>query len=1721
VRFVSNLLDRCRPRDKKPLAQPRRRPTWACIRIEPLEDRRLLAFTLGINFDGSSLNIDSTFRPPDTEGAVGLDHYVELINGRFSVYDKSSGARVQTSTLDQFWTAAGVTTTSSFDPRVIFDHDSQRWFAVAVDDADSINNDIFVGVSSTSDPTNNWTAFSIDGDPANDRWADYPQLGVDAVGLYISANMFDIDSVGANNGPTTSIFSIPKADLVVGAGTIANLTAFRDLNQGTVGFTAHPVIDYGADDARGPFLSTDEGSDVIHRTNVVGAGAAGAVLGATTNINVAAFADPPDADQPGPKQDIDTGDSRLNSAAFEIGNQLWAAYSVSVGGRSAIRWHQIDETTNAVLQTGTISHPTLAYFYPSIAANEFGEVVIGFSGTSPAQFVSAFVAIGETAAGVTTFSDPIVTVTGTADYLGLVGTRNRWGDYSATSLDPANRRSFWTIQEYVSAADVWTTRITQIVFGIEPDQFEQNDTMDTATVLGSLPAITLRDLTIHDANDEDWFRYTAHDTGKLVVNALFDDDVGDIDLFIVDANGNQIASSTSTSDNEEVAIPVVSQQVYFIRITGFLDDINEYALEIENFAAPRPELVDLHPNDDNGVSNLDNVTDVDSPRILIQADLTEFVQVPVVASPISILTSAQAAAQLTAGAAVEVFVNGASVGFADALGTSTSLFQFTLLSTMLVDVLPVTGGFLDLVTAAVRIFDGQQNAAGAPAPATGRTLLSPPLALHWVDTHGPQITGVGITGSMFDLFDPKSGVNSPTPPINSLSITVQDLPARGPAFTHPALAAPVASVEPNSSIFSAQSLDRFFNLATDPNIGDQTQNTSTTTPHATVLGLSDGITFDYYSFTVDVANTTVVFDIDGAFNGGLQVNTEIFLYDATGIKLDENDDRSIAFGAGGSTSTFESYLEFTFLTPGVYTIGVAQTGSTGSLGGITGTPLPAGTTYTLHVSVPNHSVALHPGFFQLIGDNGGAAAIQRVEFVPAPIVPGQPATGTILIEFAQPLADDRYTLTVFDSLADPAGNRLDGESNASEPQGAPQFPTGDGVSGGNFVARFTVDSAPEIGVYIGTTVVIDMNGNGTFDPSNPDATNRDLVFEFGTISDQRLAGQLSPTRLPGFDVLIAFGRANAGAPYRFLVDVNGNGRFDPVVDPVVDPLEEFLAPPNLGGLAVAADFNPLHAGEELAIFDGDQWHIFGDGVENPVTQVLGTSLRGYPIAGDFNGDDVADLGTFQNNQFFLDFGPAFGSADLTINFGMPGTGDRPVAGDMNGDGIDDIGIWVPDAGAGQGTGEWRFLISSDPAGLNHAFSPAPLGHDVAFKFGDPRALPILGNFDPPVSFAASPTAAQAVVTALYHEILGRDPDPDGLATFVAQLQGGATEAQVAHALATSPENYGQMVDEYYSDYFNRAADGAGRQHWIDELLGGLPEDALAAKLLASAEYSKHYPTNAAFVDALYFDILGRAPDAGGRTTHLATLTSGQPRMRVIANLIESPERAQHVGRPDNLPEVEVAAPATSLGATQAEAIVVALYQDLLNRAPDAGGLSLFAGQLQAGITRQAVAQALMASREYLGRVVDRAYAQILNRPADAAGRQFWIGQMAAGASDDAVTTGLLQSNEYSLIHASNQAFVTALYQDLLGRTPDAAGLAHHVNLLVAGRPRGEIVGDLLGSQERANLVVQEAYVQVLDRPADPAGLATFASRLRSGELNNRALLAALIGSDEYLAMVLG
>jgi Ca2+-binding RTX toxin-like protein len=392
-------------------------------------------------------------------GAVGPNHIVEMLNGRYAIYDKSTGTLLQGMSLDAFWQSTGVPGPfGTFDSRIIWDPTANRFFALSENGGNG--NSIFIGISNSADPTAGFRGLRFVADSSGQAFNDYPTMSVDADGMYIATNNF-------GPGFNVSIYSIPKADLLAPTPTLANLTRFEFLNAGQFGAAIQASLDFGPSDGRAALLSAAGGNRLV-RTNILGAGGPGATLAPPTNIIVPAYQAGPPGDQPGGFPPLDNVSPRFTGNVIEVGNSLWAAHSVldSVTGNAAIRWYEIDETTNAVLQTGLLSDPNLDFLDPSIAVNAFGMVVIGATGTGPTTFPSSYAFAGQTIAGVTTFSLPTLLHAGTASYFVDFGSGlNRWGDYSATQVDPSNPFSFWTFQEFAVASNVWGIRITQLLIG--------------------------------------------------------------------------------------------------------------------------------------------------------------------------------------------------------------------------------------------------------------------------------------------------------------------------------------------------------------------------------------------------------------------------------------------------------------------------------------------------------------------------------------------------------------------------------------------------------------------------------------------------------------------------------------------------------------------------------------------------------------------------------------------------------------------------------------------------------------------------------------------------------------------------------------------------------------------------------------------------------------------------------------------------------------------------------------------------------------------------------------------------------------------------------------------------------------------------------------------------------------------------------------------------------
>jgi len=1484
------------------------------LSLEPLEDRRLLAVNVG-NGNEPFIVVDSS--NPDNV-VVGWNFGVSFSTDRGETFN-----------------AGALPANYSGDPGLAIDSNGQAYFAYLLPDA-GVPADLDIGVSNTNFTAQNFAANQIvisnpdnggntgDDDDKELIAADFFTTSPFRDNVYVAWRELNAEDLlfsrSTDNGAT---YSAPTA--------IANAGGFNTIS------AADPEVGPNGELYIGHWRGNSNAAGTSGQIEVVKSTDGGVTFGAPVLISAAQGTAGQDATllehNAGGQQNLPNQTFKVVSRTqLDIEADPWRpgnVYAVwatdpdgTTAGDGADVMYSRSTDGGVTWSTPIVLNDdggTLSQFMPSVGVDEAGNVTVIWYDerlsddvTDPDLAIFANVSFD----GGVTFSPDFQIPD--SDFDPDSGGANTFiGDYIQVAAADGIGYASW-----VQTSGGGTNQIMVATYALAaafPDQFEPNNTLATATILGSVPEVTLQDLTIHNADDVDFYEITANSTGKLVINALFDDTLGDIDMQLLDTNGNVIATATSTTDDEQIIVPVVAQERYILEVFGVNDDTNVYDLEIENFAAPIPSLVLLDPASDTGMMNFDNVTNDSTPRHLIQADLLDFFLMG-----IPILTAAQANGGVTPGAAV--FVQAINItdgtvanGFADPVGGSPLLFEFT----------PNLNDGVYLVSAAVQIFDDQADGGGSPDPATGRSPFSTPFLLT-VDTELPvapppdlaatsdsgmfdddNVTNIIAPAILGENAEPGSKVKILTGSVaapqeigqgvvssdGSWEVTVEPLADGiydiflsyediagnvnfgGFAFEQGQfvfdLTIEIDTVKPNTPFLdlveaddTGRSNEDDITMETDPDlvaivedpdgpdghlfpnerlkyrIFDRVDND----PEVLVAQMGNPVLIDNGAFlnpAVDLDRALTQQQYNGLHNLKLEVEDragnmsddfllEILLDDIAPdkptIQLDPTSDtgvpgqvnlfvdnitsdttpkinglaeadaivRVFADVGNGVAAVSDTFIDG-FDVPIGETVAIPIDGNQNDpdgqwtlnsllvglndpgffpivdrfrqlgavaedvAGNVTPSdmPMPQGANFVdvfldtrgpqvAGVEVPgfpafdlfalkpdnaaqgptpvieslkinfidqpargmgafaygavNEVLATNPGNYQLVGDITGPVAIESVDLVAMPNEPDEPGMSMVILNFAEPLLDDRFTLVVSDTISDDVGNKLDGESQAAAPfDPAVVFPTGDGVPGGDFTARFTVDTRAEIGVYAFESVAIDINGNFIFDPEpNGDDTNRDLVFQFGFSTDARFAGNFPDQgNANGFDKLAAYGFD--GNVWRFLIDINDDG---------VPDLNNASLP--IQGFPVAGNFDAATDGDEVGLFDGTTWFLDTNAnltIDNLDTQ-LNSNMQGFPIVGDFDGDGLDDLGTWTEDQFQFDLANngLNGQIEQVINFGFPGVLERPVAHDFDADGIDDIGLYVPQAPGVPSAGEsdWFILLSNDP------LDPVLVGTDAVF-----------------------------------------------------------------------------------------------------------------------------------------------------------------------------------------------------------------------------------------------------------------------------------------------------------------------------------------------------------------------------------------------------------------------
>ena len=406
------------------------------------------------------------FFPPDTHGAVGANHFGQVVNSGISFYTKALTGRCPTSIVLRSTLAAffGYSAQALFDPRLLYDLTFQRWIVSVEAFAESSTIQYhFIAVSVDSDPNNGFFIYTFNARDwiGADVFWDFPQIGYDEDAIILTGNKFNPDYIGS-----TPVF-LPKHRLYSGLGF-----SYCWFNGGSldVGTLAPPIV---LD--QGPYTTiavAAPGANFIRVHKVVNTSHACPTFIATNDI-ATTIAVPPLAQQPGfascttdPANCLDAGDGRFQSAGTQFGSpvfgspvRFWQVTTGVLAGFPTPKTFRINADTLTIEEScSVITSATSFDFNPSIVANGNGTIFLAYSSTDPvgghniqARFASKKIgdSCGTLSPGILNKESP-QPLTGNFD--SNFGTQ-RFGDYSAVTLDPFDGTQAWGVNEFVPAGN--------------------------------------------------------------------------------------------------------------------------------------------------------------------------------------------------------------------------------------------------------------------------------------------------------------------------------------------------------------------------------------------------------------------------------------------------------------------------------------------------------------------------------------------------------------------------------------------------------------------------------------------------------------------------------------------------------------------------------------------------------------------------------------------------------------------------------------------------------------------------------------------------------------------------------------------------------------------------------------------------------------------------------------------------------------------------------------------------------------------------------------------------------------------------------------------------------------------------------------------------------------------------------------------------------------------
>ena len=437
-----------------------------------------------VNFNGLNASDAKGSVPPDPNGEIGDNHFLQATNGGehslLNIFDKQ-GNSIKKTDLSAFFSTAKSPTNSFGDPVVLYDQAAKRWFVEEYSDSNFL-----VAVSATPDPLGAWNAYQF----KTPGFEDYSKWGIWNNAYFATTNETDEKGNSLPNS-RTPIYCINRDQMLAGAQTVTiQRVSIPKFNNKDV-FQVSAPVDWEGTNPPPPTTPLsimrmhdqawdNSGEDALEIWSVNLNWQDPSLTVSKQSIPTAIFNSHLCSDymfscisQPNGVS-FDAQEAilmhRVQYRNFGDHESIVLNHVVDITGnaKAGIRWYELRKSGTsswAIYQQGTFAPDTLYHrFLGSISINSLGDIAMGYNKVGKDISPSLFLTARKATDPLGVMTSPEVNIATGLSYLDN-NSSQRWGDYANMSTDPTDDKTFWFTGEYLQARSNWATKI--VSFTIE------------------------------------------------------------------------------------------------------------------------------------------------------------------------------------------------------------------------------------------------------------------------------------------------------------------------------------------------------------------------------------------------------------------------------------------------------------------------------------------------------------------------------------------------------------------------------------------------------------------------------------------------------------------------------------------------------------------------------------------------------------------------------------------------------------------------------------------------------------------------------------------------------------------------------------------------------------------------------------------------------------------------------------------------------------------------------------------------------------------------------------------------------------------------------------------------------------------------------------------------------------------------------------------------------